>query len=224
MKIKKKNYLSFLITGVILFIFMIEGWIHYDKFDWKAKFGVMLFTVNAIWFGTVLFKDYFTTFTRNHTLRIKNGILEFDKKKYKIDDYLKIKFKDQNISLFIWDKLIFKNIYFDEDEIERFLYIIKPYLKNPKIVTNINFHEIKPFKEGFFIKHKKFYYEKIEKLEIRIHRYYANLEAFDIYITLNNGKTIKKRIRKNKLNEAVILFINFKLAKCEDIKNCIDRG
>ena len=46
---------------------------------------------------------------------------------------------------------------------------------------------------------------------------YANLEAFDIYITLNNGKTIKKRIRKNELNEAVIFFISFKLAKCEDI-------
>ena len=150
--------------------------------------------------------------------------MEFDGKKYKIDDYLKFKFKDRNVTLYMGDKLIFKNIYFDEDEIKRFLYIVKPYLKNPKIAENINFHEIKPFKEGFFIKHKKFYYDKIDRLEIKIHRYYANLEDFEIYITLNNGKKIKKRIRKSDLNEAVILFISFKLAKCEDIKSCIDRS
>jgi len=212
MKIKKKNYISCLVIAIFIFVLQIMFFVDYDSFDWKAKFASWLFLVNTF-FGFYCIIYYINsltkTLTKSHILKIKDNILLFDNKTYKIDDKInfRIKHKDTDIwvNLYIGKKEIFENIYFTINEFDRLLYLIKPYLKKPKIVDNINFRELKFFKDGFFIKHKKFYYKDLDTLEVVLLKE-EYIDFFKLYINLKNGKMYQKEIyKKNNIRKIIAL-------------------
>ena len=220
MKIKKKNYIACLIFGIIVIVFQIMFFVDYDNFDWKAKFAAWLFLINTF-LGFYCIIYYINSLTKTHILKIKDNILIFDNKTYKIEDYInfKIKHRDNDIwvSLYISKKKIFKNIYFTINEFDKFLYIIKPYLKNSKIADNINFRELKFFKDGFFVKKKKFYYKDLKEFEVTmIMGEYINF--YKLYITLKNNKTYQKEILEKNNTHKIISLINKAQFYCK-IKN-----
>jgi len=213
MKIKSKTCYSCLFFVVILILFTILLFIAADESnDWKVQFAPILAILNALFLVPLMLKWYQESISKPHILEIKNGYLIFDNKKYKLKN-LKIKLKDDGG--FIVAKLYIENeelkLLLDYDELDRFLYIIKPYLKNPKIVENINFKDIKLFKKGFFIKHKKFFYDRIEAIEVYKKEEYP-LTFLRLKIFYDN-KIIEKKIFYNEENLQKILFIILKIKR-----------
>ena len=160
----------------------------------------------------LILKWYQESISKPHTLKVKNGYLMFDSKKYKLKN-LKIKLKEFSglvlLKLYLGDEKI--KLLLDYDELDRFLYIIKPYLKNPKIVENINFKDIKLFKEGFFIKHKKFFYDKIQTITVyKREEYPLTFLRLEIFY---EDKIIEKKIFYNEENLQKIVFIALKIKK-----------
>ena len=159
MKIKSKTCYSCLFFVAILILFTILVFIAASESnDWKVQFAPILAILNVLFVVPLILKWYQESISKPHILEIKNGYLIFDNKKYKLKN-LKIKLKDDGG--FIVAKLYIENeelkLLLDYDELDRFLYIIKPYLKNPKIVENINFKDIKLFKKGFLLNIKSFF-------------------------------------------------------------------
>jgi len=213
MKIKSKTCYFCLFFIVFLILFTILSFIGASESnDWKVQFAPYLVILNDFFVIPLMLKWYQESLSKPHILKVKNGYLIFDNKKYKLKN-LKIKLKDDGV--FIRVKLFIENekleILLDYEEFDRFLYLIKPYLKNPKIAENINFKDIKFFKEGFFIKHKKFFYDKIKAIEVYKKENppfsFLRLEIF------YEDKIIEKKISYNEENMQKIVFIVLKIKK-----------
>jgi len=217
MKIKKKNYISFIIIILIYIFGCILFFSSYNELDdWRAKFGSWLFCLGGLFIVPYLLDIYLNSFSTKHTLKIENENLIFDGKRFKIDDNLHFRLKENLgeilVKLYIGKNLIFDYINFSLEEFDRFLYIVKPYLKNPKIVENINFQEIKPFKRGFFIKHKKYFYECLEDLIV----YKSETKDLPLVLKIKmiyKGKSITKNISYNEENIQKLVFIIIKHSK-----------
>jgi len=211
MKIKRKNHLSYLFASIALGIFMILDFIYYDIFDYHTQFGIWLLFINVLFFGLYCIRYYIYTLEKSHIIDIENDVLVYDKANYIIDDTIKFKLKysslDIWVSLYIGKKLIFKNITFSADEFDRFLHIIKPYLKNPDITQNINFHELKLLEDSFFIGRKKFYYKDIEKLEVSQYINHYSVKVFELQITMKNTKFYKKTVLQKKNQSKVEMIV-----------------
>jgi len=212
MKIKSKTCYSCLFFVAYLILFTILSFIAASESnDWKVQFAPILAILNALFLVPLMLKWYQESISKPHILKVKNGYLIFDNKKYKLKN-LKIKLKDDGgvvvVKLYIENEKI--KLLLDYDELDRFLYIIKPYLKNPKIVENINFKDIKLFKRGFFIKHKKFFYDKVEVIEG------YKKEEYPLFLRLRiiyDNKIIEKKVFYNEENLQKIVFIALKIKK-----------
>jgi len=218
MKIKNKTCYSCLISGIGYILFVILLFVAASESDdWKVEFAPYLGVLSAFFIVPLFFNWYKESISKTHILKVKNGYLIFDNKDYKID---KLKFKLKEISGLVLVKLYLGNekleFLLDYEELERFLYIIKPYLKNPQITENINFKEIKLFKEGFFIKHKKFFYDKIKAIEIYKRKEYP-LTFLQLKIVYKD-KMIEKKAFYNEENLQKILFIILKIKKFSSFK------
>ena len=152
MKIKSKTCYFCLFYAVVLILFTILSFIGASESnDWKVQFAPFLVILNDFFVIPLMLKWYQESLSKPHILKVKNGYLIFDNKKYKLKN-LKIKLKDNGdlirVKLYLENEKI--KLLLDYDELDRFLYIIKPYLKNPKIAENINFKDIKLFKKRLF--------------------------------------------------------------------------
>ncbi|NPA30086.1 MAG: hypothetical protein GXO33_07885 [Epsilonproteobacteria bacterium] len=210
MTIKKKNYLLCLFIGIAMGIWMIADFIYYDTFDYHAKFGVWLFFISFALFGLPCLGYYFDSLEKAHTLDIKEGTLLFDNTKHPIDNPVtfKLTYSDANaiqVSLYIGDKPVFKHITFNADEFDALMQLLRPYLKYPKIAENINFHTLKLFEDGFFVGKKKFYYEKIEKIEAFEHINRDGIKTLKLHITTKNGSYEKTLLQVDQANVEVLV-------------------
>ena len=217
MKISSKNYYSFLFIIFIYLFCVILFLINYNGFKhWESKVGFWLFVVVGFFFLIKIFKEYLQTFTLSHRLRIDNKRLIFDNKIFMIENYVNFRlrhdFNNIFVKLCIGDKIIFNYINFNPEEIDRFFYLIKPYLKKPKIVDNINFFEIRLFKEGFFIRHNKYYYDFIDYFDFNITRNRYGIKNIVIMFHYKN-KLKKKCILFSQENIAKLIYIRLILTK-----------
>ena len=218
LKKDKKIYLYIALTtiigGVVLLFYLIEY--RGASGDFLTVIGKLLSIISIISGITYMVKYNKYTQRENVHFHINDNLLVYNDKKYTLDNaYLTISY-DTSDKLFctnLWIEKdnkaieIFKNVVFNIEEMDKFLYIIKPYRK-----TNINLikkeiGQIQLFNGGFTLKKREIFYNEIEKFDTQLIKT-DGVDFLDIKIILKNGEKIEKRLVDGKKEYAKAIYAN----------------